>query len=626
MSEIPPPEPPAPAAPRARVRAAITGLCFALAWLWLSLRPSAPLQEDTSRDLAFARDLVDGAQLHLHGAWANFASLRQGTTWIDFLALAQLAGLDVAQIEVVLDAVLAAAVALAYLGFWRLLPRRGDPIVDALAPLVGAVIVLAALPFVCELPILWQPILLPLPIVLAHLAAWRLLRDGALVDALALAVFCALALDIHVVSVALLVPALLAVPLAAKRPALTLPAALALGLGTMILSSPGAVFQNYEIMAEQGWLPMLAVVTIAALGLGAALRRRFSTLSWEARLRAALGAELAVVAALVAASLLDSTPAMAGRYLAPFLPAGALALTLAASWAGSRRSLLTSMALAVALLAASFSSLRPQDDRSLPMSPRWRVAEFQPVAELLIERGLTWTELAGRLQGPSYARVLGHLSALVEVGSAEPPRAESDLLLLALDPATAGPVLEQLPEERVTTLELGEVLALLLETPARTDRHGAKLCRDGHDCEEVELAVTNRVYQAHPNAWIGRLTAQRWLEEERGEEVRELQWRFAIEPGAPSILLLTSLFPEDCAWRFVDVDGVEPRPPLPSHELELPAGASGELLISRELPPRDQDHGCYEHSPLPPSIIELQPEWTALRELLQPAWVVAQGD
>lgn len=613
-----------------RRRALTVTAVFVVTWLWLWLRPSSPLQEDTSRDLAFARELVDGTHLHLHGAWASFVSLHQGTTWIDFLALCQLGGLGITGIENLLTTLLAATVAVAYLGFARLLPWHAGPVLGSgpdpatreIAPIVGAITLLAALPLACEMPLLWQPILLPVPIVLAHLCLWRLLRDGELIDALALAVCCGFALDVHVVSVALLVLVLVAIPLASKRAWLATPAALAAGLGTLALCSPGALVANVGILREQGWLVWACVVLGVALLAGALLRRRFAVLDWEARLRVALGGELMVMAAVIAASLHPATPALTGRYLLPFVPAVALALGLAASWAGSRRSLLGSTALSLGLLLTSLSWLRPDSPRSLPIYPAWRVAEFEPVAELLRERELSWTELSGRLQAPSYALLLSHLSSLVDPGAADPPHAKTGLLLVALDRDQAEQVLAELPQDPqlVTMLEIGELRALLLQTSARADRLGVELCRDGQDCMPVEFASDSRVHQAHPKLSIEGAPAQQWLTADGREPPDQLLWRFPITAGPRAQLLLSSTLLEPCAWMFVEAEGFEPSSALPTAVLELDPEASGSLLVARTLTTDTDQPGCREHGLLPPSIIETAPEWVRLRELLTPAW------
>ncbi|PRP95077.1 hypothetical protein ENSA7_73910 [Enhygromyxa salina] len=601
---------------------------FVVTWLWLWVRPSSPLQEDTSRDLAFARELVDGTQLHLHGAWASFAALHQGTTWIDFLALCQLAGLGISGIEIVLTTLLAATVAVAYLGFARLLPDRADPLVRALAPVVGAVTVLAALPMTCEMPLLWQPILLPVPIVLAHLCLWRLLRDGALIDALALAVLCSFALDVHVVSLGLAMLAVVAVPLASDRPWLATPASLALALATLALCSPAAITGNFGILREQGWLVPISVVLAAAALVGALVRGRFAALGWEARLRVALGGELMVMASIIAASLHPATPALTGRYLLPFVPAVGFAVGLAASRTNSRVSLLGSTALALVLVVASRSWLRPDNARALPIYPAWRVDEFEPVAELLRERGLTWTELAGRLQGPSHAMVLSHLSSLVDPGSPDPAHAESGLVLVALDGEQAEQVLDELPRdpELVTTLELDDELhAVLLQTSARADRLGVELCRDGRDCTAVSIATDSRTHQAHPNTWVGRAPGHQWLTADGRAQPEQLLWRFPISPGPRAVLLLSTTLSEPCAWSFVAAEGFEPSTPLPSPLLQLDEDDSGFVLVSRRLvDDHDDQSACGEHGLFPPSIIETAPEWVRLRELLTPAWAVHQ--
>jgi hypothetical protein len=250
----------------------------------------------------------------------------------------------------------------------------------------------------------------------------------------------------------------------------------------------------------------------------------------------------------------------------------------------------------------------------LPIYPEWRIAEFAPVAAVIAERGWTWTELAMRLQGPSSALVLGHLSSVVEPGSAEPERADAGLLLLALEPDDARALADEVPVDRVTTVEIDEMQAMLIDTPARTDRRGAQLCRYGQACEDVVLAITRRTYQAQASAWVGLEPAAQWL----GGEPREIQWRIPVAAGAPEILMLSSVLPEHCAWFFVASEGFESSTTLPSHLLELSADAEGSVLVSRRLDP--DEHACSEHGVLPPAIIETDPKWVRLRELLAPPW------
>src|SRR5690606_34176758 len=170
-----------------RVRAFDSLAVFVIAWLWLSLRVEPPLHPDTSRDLAFARDLVDGVELHLHGAWASLASLEQGTAWIDLLALCWRLGLGIDGTGRVLTTLLAIAVAAAHYGVAQLSsaagPVAGSRLIARAGPFAGALVLLVSLPVCCGMPIVWQPLLLPVPVVFAHLALWRLLDRGELLDA-----------------------------------------------------------------------------------------------------------------------------------------------------------------------------------------------------------------------------------------------------------------------------------------------------------------------------------------------------------------------------------------------------------------------------------------------------------
>lgn len=589
---------------------------FALAWVWLSLRSDTPLHPDSGRDLAFARDLVDGAELHLQGASASFASLEQGTAWIDLLALCQRLGLGLVGIDRVMTTLLAGSVAVAYLGITRVLARIGGAgeehrSLARLGSLAGTVLLLASLPAVCEMPMLWQPLLLPVPIVLLHLALWRVLDRGALIDALALALFCALALDIHVISIALVIPSMVAIPLACRRPGLATGASMIVGLGYTALSSATAAVANLVTGYQDGWL--LPGLGACAVVLAAAwvLRSRFKALGLRRRIELVVALEASLVAVVVIASLLPSTPPLAGRYLLPFVPALGLAVALVAVRGGSLRRAWSVLGFAVLLLLASWPMLRPSSGRELPRHPAWSQAEFELVARELHGRGLTWTELVGRLQGPDYEVVLGGLSAWVDPGPIPAPTVESGLLLVGLEPRLAASVLDELPST-TTIFELPEVTVALVETSARVDRLGASVCTDEGECAPVTLAVNRRVNQARPDSWIGERPARAWLAK-HGEQATKT-WRFPVRAGPKTTLALLTVNAPRCAWQIVAVEGFE-LAGLPATVIELPTDAAGSLTIARIRD--DDDSLCRrDQTSLPPAWSELDPAWSGLLQAL----------
>lgn len=608
---------------------------FVIAWLWLWLRADATVQKDASRDLAFARDLVDGAQFYGHGTWSGFGGMLQGTSWVNFLALAELAGLGIAGIERVLTVVLAATVAGSCLGFARLLPAselEPDPFVErARAPVavaVGGLVTLALLTFGVEVPLLWQPLLLPVPILLMHLCLWRLLRHGELIDALALAIFAALAFDVHLISVAVIWLALIAVPMASRRPLIATSGALILGLATSVLSSPKLLPDHYARLVDMGLLVPVALAPIVALGIGIAARQRFAKLDWPARLRLALGVELGVLVAVVLATALERTPEFGGRYVLVFLPAIGFAAALVASWSRSRIGLAAATLLALSLMPAAIPWLQRGERNELPSNPTWRAAAFDEVAARLDARGLTWTEAALRLQSPGLPTLLSHLAVRLEPGEPDPPAPETGLLLLAYEPAEARTILASLGEggEGVEQIEIelglgfDDATVLLIETSARTDRSAAEICRDhSEDCMPVVLTVTERVVQAHPSSWISprdKITAGGWLTMNERPAPRELLWRLPISPGPAAVLGFPDALPSRCNWSIVTTEGFEPGVELPARTLELGAEVEGAILVSRSV----EGEGCEDYGVWPPTVIETDPSWAELRSSLASDW------
>jgi hypothetical protein len=449
-------------------------LVFVFAWLWLSLRAEPPVHSDMNRELAFARDLVDGAELYLHGPWASFAGLVHGTAWIDLLALCQRCGFGITGIDRVITTLLASAVSVMHLGVARLLaaagPMPSEPWHARIGPLAGALAFLATLPATCQLPILWQPSLLPVAIAFAHVAMWRLLARGALLDGLALGLFCALAFDIHVIAVVWFAVLVFAAPLAGRRPGLTTLASIAAVLVFLLVSSPELLSSNLEVARAQGWLLpglSMAAVLVAA---GRMLRSRFAALSLRRRLELAVVVEVALAVVVMLASRLPGTPTLMGRYLLPFGPGVVLLFALLISHrGGSRVRTMLVSAFAILLLLASVPRLRRVWERSLPLTPTYSYRELEAVAHALASHHHTWTELVVRLQGPDRALVLGGLASMLLPGDATAPAAEPGLLMLAVDPADAERALAELPSS-TRTVALERATVLLIETTTRLDR------------------------------------------------------------------------------------------------------------------------------------------------------------
>lgn len=601
---------------RSLVRALDSLAVFVFAVAWLSLRAEPPLHNDTSRDLAFARDLVDGAELHLHGAWASFGDLVQGTAWIDLLALCMRAGLGLLGIHHVLTLLLAAAVALMHFGVARLLLAL-EPTASHLTarggPLASAMVLLALLPAACELPILWQPTLLPIAVVFVHLALWRLLDSGELLDGLALGLFCALALDIHVIAVLCSLLLLLATPLAAKRPLLTTCASVAVLFGYSSLTSYAALSSNYVAASEHGWVGPGVLIGAGVIGVGLLLRSRFAKLSLRARLELAVAFEAGLVLVVLLASLLPSTPEVTGRYLLPFAPALALLVALVIARLGaSRRATMAVVGVAALLLLASFPRLRQHSRQHLPLLPSFAQRDIEQLAVHLNAAGHTWAELVMRLQGPERGPVLGGLTPWIDDGEPSEAMPERGLLLLAVAHEQVEALLDELPAS-TQTIALDDRTLLLIETAARLDRTAALACASAQDCKPVTVVVPRRVTKAYPKSWIGAQVLAGWLAE---REQQRSMWRIPVRPGPAVTLMLPFAREPGCEWQILEAKGLELSQSSSSSSssslIELPADAEGELLLARE----PADEHCGGRSPLPPAPYELDPSWTRLRALL----------
>jgi hypothetical protein len=322
-----------------------------------------------------------------------------------------------------------------------------------------------------------------------------------------------------------------------------------------------------------------------------------------------------LIAVLVLASLPDSTPELAGRYLLPFVPGLGLAVALLVTRGGGSRSrsLIIAVLVAFGLIVSALSRMVPE--RRLPLHPSYSQRELEAIARELDERGHTWVDLVARLQGPAYYDVLGGLAATLEPSELPIAEVDAGLLLLAFEPEVATALLAELPAS-TEALELPGLTVLLIDTAARLDRARVAICPERGDCEPVNLGVTRRVTQAHPKAWIADEYVGGWLRDHEEEPLRSLSWRFPVRPGPATTLVLPPYNEGRCSWRVVAVDGFDVADiALPTATLELPAEASGSVVVSREVD--EGNPSCRLDSiGFPPAPLELDPSWTRLRAAL----------
>ena len=594
--------------------------------LWLSLRTPTPLMPDTARDLAFARELADGAADYGHGAWSAFFGLVQGTSWIDLLAFAYEFGVTGAGLDHLFSFLLALTVALAAHGFARLLAPsehqaahlEGGRLAHLRPAIVASLVYLALLPGGIEIPLLWQPVLLPLPILLAHLSLWRLARSGAWAEVFSLPVLAAFALDVHVAAVLFVGLALVSLALFAPRPLLAPVLGVLIGAGSLHLLSSEMLPDNIARLDELGLLWPALVVGVVAVGGAAAARVRLGmdSLDAHARLRLLCVLELGLLLALVLASLLDSTPSLSGRYLAVFAPTLALAAGGLCLTRTTRQQSLACLGLALAGLALSVAWLRPRLSLEPPVKPAWKLVEFEPLAAQLHEEGLTWSEAVLRVQGSDRDTLLGHLGVVLDPGELEPERPDAGLLFLRLDSEQLELVRPELGDQlRTISLGEGRGFAALVDTPGRVGRHGAQICRDeGSECVGVTLAVARRVYQAHPNAWVEDLSVGEWVREDGRGEPTQLRWHLPLRAGEPAFVQFSERLPERCAWQIVATEGFELEQALPSPSAALPPAAAGMLVVTREVDERVDE--CTSSS-MPPDLLETHADWRELQALLE---------
>lgn len=593
----------------AEARTTLAVAAVSAAWLWLRFLP-APLHRDTVRDLLLARDLTDGRLLHLSGAWTSFGQLHQGVLWLDVLGMARELGLGPPAVHyLALVSIVAAALVV------LLVARRH---LHLSRPLAAAAAVAFALlvRFATELPILWNPTLLPLPLALLLLLTVASVERTRLLDAAFAGVLLAACIDLHVVAFGL--AGLLAFVFAAMapRPWRTVAVAGAACFGAMLLDSPVATIADvlFFLTKEPVLVGLAGIVPIA----GWALRGRMRALSALGRSRAVILVWFGLFAAILVLSILPGPGhrniLYQPRYLIPFLPGGILGLALGLDLAIGRlapaglRSL-AGWAVAGLLLALT---MRPASVASAQAVKRGvRLADLPRIEATVRHHGLHAQDLLRHLYAVRRGMLVGALATVDPAPWTPPAPNGPDLLVLRVPPGHEVP---RLPGAETSPLTDG---AHLVVWPFRAwqDPSKIRLCIDpdgpgpgAATCRAFGWTYLNpRAGDGlSPWAYFG-LPELGTFVHGRVSNAAVMRYERPIRPVGPDAarVILVLPGPENGCWRVDGVDGLPSKRLAPGLiRIERAGSATGLIRMSR----RNDARGCPQSTDelaLDPAVLEL---------------------
>jgi hypothetical protein len=601
--------------PKTRIPAwSIPLLVFAASFLVLFLCVDPPpLHEDTARDLLIARDCVDAGRCAMAGPTASFGGLTQGALWIHALEMSRAAGLGLGGVRAIVLGLVSAAAVLVALTPRRLFGWNAGPAAWA--------ITLAATASTIELPVLWNPSVLPLPLALFQVALLALALTGGMGSAGAVGVALALAIDAHVVCAGLVPFALGVVVATAARPVLATLVAGALLAGTSLVSSSGAWTADLPILAA-AWLPS-SVLMAVALSLGVASRRRARAASPALRVRVVLvGSCGYVVAAVVLACVATGHP-LAPRYLAPVVPAAAILAAGAAIGAfgrrppSPRRALAGNAAVGLAVVVAVLLARRPPraDTR-----PRWTALDAEALAPALAARGWTFSDLYQHQRGPRQHSLLAGLAPYLPAPDGTPPLPARDDLLLVK--ATRRAVQASGAEPWIVADLPGNDVAVARAAPSWLDASSLEVCvqppGSGARCVHTGLgeddpdrgAIGTFSQRAYPELESVR---QAFLSGE-GRLTGALRWSVAVRLHSPmeGPAHVLTLPDPDPPWRIERVEGARDAGTLPAREVVLEGlGGEGRVVFAVDV----TADAAGRFRPSLPSLVETTVDEQGLRDL-----------
>jgi len=600
--------------PRPVVRAA---LVFALSLgvlAWLVGPP--PLHEDTARDLLIARDCVDAGLSGMAGPRASFGGITQGAIWIHVLEACRALGFGLHAARGLVLVLLAAAAT-----FVSLVPRRmcgsdGGPAAWALY--------LALSVYCIELPVLWNPSMLPLPLALFYVCLLSLAAFGEARAALAAGAALALSIDAHAVCAALVPLLVVVVVAAAERPVRATALALLAAVATSWASSRGALHDDLPILEGAGLAAGVALV--AAAGLGAFLRARVLARPPALRARAVLVASCAYFGLVMLALRVATGHPLAPRYFAALVPAAAVAggAWLTGAWAKrAREKLRTQRANAVVVASTLLVALAvstPHPNEGATAAPRWSAFDAETLARSLYAEGWTYAGLVRHLRGPDAERLV---AGLAPYGPATRPEAPAPL---SEDLVVAKVARSRLPAKVPSAWGLvdlgGGMVAVTRRASSWLDPSALEIC------EATAADKTPRCGRTGLGTAAGAAPAKGTFGERAYPTLAPLHEAFASDDAKARVALewsvkivvhatsethLLTLVDRELPWRIERVDGLRRRGAVPGPEVTLDGPGTGSITFAVNVPPAAVE-GFRRWLP---GYVETGADETALRALVQ---------
>jgi hypothetical protein len=589
-------------------------LVFALSLgLLLLLVPPPPLAEDTARDLLLARDCVDAGLCGMAGPRASFGGFTQGAIWIHLLELCRFLGLGLRGARGFVLFLDALSAALLYAAPRRLCGWAAGPAAGAIYLLVSG--------YCIELPILWNPSMLPLPLAIFYLCLSSLAFGGELQAAVAAGVALALSFDAHLVCAALVPFFLGAVVATARRPLFAAPLAVLAMAASSYASSRGAWVADLPLLLGAKLLCGAALGAILLLGVS--LRARAKLASPITRARATLVGACVYYGVVVVALRLVTGHPLAPRYFAAVVPAAAILGGAILSGALRERKIpevrpgrANGLVVVVGALIVALLGRLP----SRATDAGWTALEVETLASSLYAEGWRYRDLELHLRGPDAHALLAAL-APYGPGAAAPhaPSSISDDLVVAKVSRARLPgeipsewrLIDMGREWVAVTRRASSWLSLAeLETCERTSS------RTPQHCEPVNL-VADADAQAATGTFASR--AYPSLDPRRGGFTSgddgppaPFHWSVAVKVHAEDETRVLSVVEPRLPWRIEHLDGVRRRGSVPGGEVTLGGPGEGSVVFGIDVPPQAVE-GFRRWLP---SFIETRADETALRALL----------
>lgn len=481
--------------------------------------------------------------------------------------------------------------------------------------------------------LLWNPSIVPFPVVLGFISLILAAHSGKAVASAFAGFWIAVASMSHVVCLILFLP-LLAISTLVSRSALAgLIAGCAGFLVTLLAFALAMCRNNFDVAVRNGWTTPAALIVAAVIVIAVLFRRHWFRIANLNRKAPSAVVAIVWVCPVIIGNLgfwATTDHGVVSRYWEPAAPALALIASFLAVLIGEtlirrvagnlQRTTVTGhllpSAIALCLLASVWSGSRHLRNAERNQTDAGSFDDIAAISHQLSLSGLSWNSIASSWEGPSCWERVSAIGTFMPQGRPNAGAPRVALRVLIVDKASA----RELAGNGVDLAALGHsTIAAVSIINTWLDKDEAGVCRiDAHDvrqCAHVHPVSTT----PQSDVFMFSSRAHPRVHDLPNGDHYVSEYAIPVRHGNNESDRLITILDEAgarCPWRIVSIAGAEFQGTLPNVSVRmLGKAASATLVVSKRFDPVACGEAIDRN--YPPCVLETLPEEREWRHLAQ---------